>query len=119
MNDPRTSLTPQERREFERIQAQLAQEMPDAEHDDDHDDTARLRLRRRLTVAAVVVGIGLLVAGLVVTIVLLAFVGFVVLLVGLWWASSRLDVGRWVAWARSSVTPVSGRGGEDRPSGPP
>jgi hypothetical protein len=99
MNEHRRSLTPQERREFEQIRARLSEEMPDIEVP----PTDWERWRRRASFIAVVVGLGLLVIGLLITIVIVAFVGFVLLAFALWRISERLDLGAWVARVRSRL----------------
>ncbi len=114
MNEHRRSLTPQERREFEEIQARLSEEMSNVELE----RPDRQRWRRRAHLMAAIVGLGLLVAGLLVAIVAIAFVGFVLLLLGVWWISNRLHVDDWAERARSLLSPQT-RTGRDGSSGHP
>lgn len=114
MNEHRQSLTPQERREFEEIRARFAEEMSDIELE----RPDRQRWRRRAHLMAAIVGLGLLAVGLVIAFVAIAFVGFVLLLLGLWWISNGLRLDDSFGRARSLLSPPTGDG-RDGSSGHP
>ena len=65
----------------------------------------------------IVLGV-LLAVGLMIAFVAIAFVGFVLLLVGLWWISNGLHLDDWFGRARSLVSPTT-RDGRDGSSGHP
>ena len=91
MDERHRSLTPRERQEFEEIRVRLSREMPESEP-----EVVR-RKRRSTSIALGLAGVGamLLVVGLLAETTLVAFVGFVGILVAAWRLSLLADPERW------------------------
>src|SRR6056297_720485 len=112
MDERHRSLTPRERQEFEEIRARLAREMPDAQPG----LAGRFRLSPSIAVGLLAIGTMLLVVGLLADTIVVAFVGFVAVLVGTWRLSLRADSGRWSAAVSGWLRPNAS--GPSRPPAP-